>query len=109
MKNSTSRPNWGYMKALEAYFAAQENIYAAYLFGSYARGQETEESDIDILVALKYEDNRFDYFAFWDLQADLTAICGKRVDLLSEKSISPFMLPYIEQDKQLIYERETRG
>lgn len=94
---------------LRKYFALQDNIYAAYLFGSYSRGQQQKDSDIDILVTLKYENNRFDYFQFMDMQEELSEICGRQVDLLSEKSISPFMMPYIENEKKLIYEREFRG
>lgn len=109
MKNITINDSTLPIKALQDYFAAQENICAAYLFGSYSRAQQTENSDVDILVNLKYENNRFDYFTFMDIQADLTQICQKKVDLVSEQSLSPFMMPYIQQDKQLIYERKIRG
>jgi predicted nucleotidyltransferase len=41
--------------ALEAYFAAQEDVELAYLYGSQARGQENRFSDVDIAVLLRGE------------------------------------------------------
>lgn len=91
--------------ALQQYFSAQKDIKNAYLFGSFSRNEQNEESDVDILVELSYENNRFNYYTFMDIQADLSMICGRKVDLLSTQGVSPFMMPYIDKDKLLIYEK----
>jgi len=68
------------------------------LFGSYARGDETDESDIDILVELSEPVG----IEFIDLMIDLENIFnGHNVDLVSKKGIKPRYWPYIEED--LIY------
>ena len=41
-----------YKPALEAYFAALDDVVLAYLFGSYARGQAGPLSDVDVAVLL---------------------------------------------------------
>jgi predicted nucleotidyltransferase len=68
------------------------------LFGSYARGEETERSDIDILV----EFNGPIGWEIVDLQEELEKIfTGCKIDLISKGGIKARMWPYIEDD--LIY------
>jgi len=70
------------------------------LFGSYARGEQREESDIDLLV--EFDEGKKNYDNFMELCFFLEDIFGKRVDLLTPESMSPFMRPYIE--KEVYYE-----
>jgi predicted nucleotidyltransferase len=72
------------------------------LFGSAARGEQTPESDIDILVELDYEQGA-DYFRFLDMQEQLSQLLHKTVDLVSANGLSPFIKPYIDREKLLIY------
>ena len=51
------------------------------LFGSFAREEETEQSDIDIFVDFKEEANVFRNF--YDIKYDLEEIFQKKVDLIS--------------------------
>jgi uncharacterized protein len=78
-------------------------IVKAYLFGSYARQEATENSDIDILVELDYQKGIG--FAFIEMQNYFDEHFPKKVDLVSSKGLSPYILPIIEKEKQLIYER----
>lgn len=64
------------------------------LFGSFVRGEETRESDIDILV--EFEDPTFRNFM--NLAFFLEDIFGRRVDLLTPEGISHMILPYGEKE-----------
>lgn len=83
-------------------FFADKPISKAYLFGSYARNEQTQESDLDIVVDFEHQANLFDLIS---LQQNLSELLELKVDLLSSKGVSKFVKPHIEQDKVLIYER----
>lgn len=75
------------------------------VFGSYVRGEETQESDIDIMVQLKPADQRPSLgLAFFGIQEDLSKILQREVDLVTEDALSPYVRPYVEKDKVVIYE-----
>jgi predicted nucleotidyltransferase len=75
------------------------------VFGSFARGEETLESDIDLLVELKAPDQRPPLGLRWfGLEEDLGYILGRKVELISEKALSPYIRPYAEKDMVLLYE-----
>ena len=64
------------------------------LFGSFVRGEETETSDIDILV--EFEDPTFRNFM--NLAFFLEDLFGRRVDLLTPEGISHRIRPYVEKE-----------
>ena len=64
------------------------------LFGSFVRGEETKESDIDILV--EFEDPTFRNFM--NLAFYLEDIFSRRVDLLTPEGISHRIRPYVERE-----------
>jgi len=78
-------------------------VKRAFLFGSIARGQADQDSDVDILVELDY--SKHIGIRFIKIKNQLEEILNKKVDLVSENAISKFILPYINRDKHLIYER----
>lgn len=70
-------------------------IVSLALFGSYARGDENPESDIDIMIELS-EPMGWD---FVDIVEYLeTVFEGNKIDLISKGGIKPKMWPYIEED-----------
>jgi len=76
------------------------------VFGSYARGEETADSDIDILVDLLPPGERPPLGLKWfRLEEDLGRILGRDVELVSEGAMSPFIRPYAEKDMVLLYEK----
>ena len=83
-------------------FFIDNPISKAYLFGSYARNEQSIDSDVDIVVDFEKHANLFDLI---NLQQNLSDLLNLKVDLLSSKGISKFILPYIEKDKILIYEK----
>ena len=89
------------LETIRAYFRTKP-VLKAWLFGSYARGEADADSDVDLLVNLDYQQlDVFDYLA-WPQQ--LADALGKKVDVGSDKYVLRFYQPFIEADKQLIYE-----
>jgi hypothetical protein len=75
------------------------------VFGSFARGEETPESDIDLLVELKAPEKRPRLGLGWfSLEEELSRIMGRDVELIAEGSLSPYLRPYAEKDMVLLYE-----
>lgn len=90
-----------FVPTLVEYFRTKP-VKRAYLFGSYVRGEQSEDSDIDILVELDYE-NGADFFGFIQMHDELSDLLKKPIDLLSANGLSIFIKPYIDAEKQLIY------
>ena len=65
------------------------------LFGSYARGEEREDSDIDLAVEIK-SSNKFR--SFFGLKAYLEDGLQKKIDMGIESSIKPIVQQYIEKE-----------
>jgi predicted nucleotidyltransferase len=78
------------------------------VFGSYARGEATEGSDLDLLVELKPSEARpvLGLFEFIKLEAALEQELGHRVDLVTEEGLNPRRRPNIERDLVVLYEEE---
>lgn len=64
------------------------------LFGSFVRGEQKEYSDIDFLV--EFEKPSFDNFM--DLAFYLEDLFGKKVELITNGSLSPYIQPYVEKE-----------
>jgi predicted nucleotidyltransferase len=76
------------------------------VFGSYARGEETPESDIDILV--DFEEPRrqpLGLLAWVRLERELSERVGRRVDLVSTGGLSRNLRPYVEAEMETLYEK----
>ena len=75
------------------------------VFGSYVRGEESPESDIDILVQLRPASQRPRMgLKFFGIQDQLGIILGHRVDLVTEEGLSPYIRPYVEKEKVILYD-----
>jgi predicted nucleotidyltransferase len=73
------------------------------IFGSAARGENTENSDIDILYQLK---DAVGLFNLVRIKNNLEERLSKKVDLVSEKNIHPKLKPYIMNDLKIIYSND---
>ena len=91
------------INTIRDYFATQP-VKKAWLFGSYARGEETPESDVDILVEFA-KDADIGMFEHARMILALEKLVGKDVDLVPEGTLLPFAERTANQDKQLIYSR----
>ncbi len=93
------------LNELNLFFSGQP-IEKAWLFGSYARNEETPLSDIDILV--RFSPNvKITLFDYGGIVYKLEELTGHKVDLVQEGMLKPFAKKSIEKDKILIYERKT--
>jgi uncharacterized protein len=57
------------------------------LFGSFIRGEQTESSDIDLLV--EFEKGHSDLFNYMRLRSYLEELLGRKVDLVSKNAVKP--------------------
>ncbi|MDR2841447.1 MAG: nucleotidyltransferase domain-containing protein [Paludibacter sp.] len=83
----------------------QSPVMRAWLFGSFARNEETPNSDIDILVQFMPE-AKISLFDYGYIIHNLEETTGYRIDLVQENMLKPFARAAAERDKKLIYERK---
>ncbi|HRS64162.1 MAG TPA: nucleotidyltransferase family protein [Spirochaetota bacterium] len=69
------------------------------IFGSYVRDEQSEESDIDIIVDF---DRPVDLFAYANLVENLSSIVGAKVDLVSVKGLKPALRSKILEEVEWI-------
>jgi len=82
-------------------------VLKAYVFGSVARNEATNSSDIDILVDLDY--SKRIGLLFVQMKFDLEKILRKPVDLISSNALSKYIKPIVEKEKKLIYVSKSEG
>ncbi len=87
---------------IKEYFRTRP-VLKAYLFGSFARGQADNTSDIDILVDLDYSQRIG--LGFVQMQLELEKLLKTKVDLVSSNGLSKYIKPIVDDEKQLIYAR----
>lgn len=92
-------------KTIAEYLATQP-VNRAWLFGSYARGEQREDSDVDLLVELDHSQRIG--LRFFGMYADLKEILNKEVDLVADGCLLPFAQTSADHDKILIYERNSK-
>lgn len=89
-------------RQIAEYFKTQP-VLKAWLFGSFARGEETTDSDVDILIVLDHSQPVG--LKFFGMYEDLKELLGRPVDLVVDRSLAPFARESVDRDKILIYER----
>ena len=80
-------------------------VEKAWVFGSFSRGEETETSDVDIMVVLV--PNSKMGLQFFGMIVDLEKLLNRPVDLVVEGDLLPFARDTVERDKVLVYERAS--
>ena len=75
------------MTQLIAEYFKTQPVLKAWLFGSYARGEQREDSDVDILVVLDHSQPVG--LKFFGMYEDLKELLGRDVDLVTESSWHP--------------------
>lgn len=89
-------------------FFGSQPITKAWLFGSCSRGEETADSDIDILVEYDRQHNRISLMKIAGIMLNLEDLLHRKVDIVEANRLLPFAQETANQDKFLIYERKVR-
>jgi hypothetical protein len=79
----------------------QSGVVQITLFGSMARGEANQQSDIDLVVKFSQPISLLQFAA---LERRLSEALGRKVDLLTEAAISPYLQERIKRDLKVIYE-----
>jgi uncharacterized protein len=92
-----------HIKHVIASFFEKKPVRKVWLFGSYARGDADENSDVDVLVDIDYIPGIASDYITW--RDDLANRLNKKVDIVSAGWESKYIKPFIDKDKLIIYER----
>jgi predicted nucleotidyltransferase len=89
-----------YLQQKQSYFHNTFGINFIGLFGSFSRGDETEESDIDILYKIE-KGKKLSMFNYLKIASHLEDVFHKKIDLVRVETLKPKVKEYIDRD--LIY------
>ncbi|HBE42667.1 MAG TPA: hypothetical protein DDW27_15985, partial [Bacteroidales bacterium] len=85
------------------FLAKDGRVSKAWIFGSFARGDDEPDSDVDLMV--KYSERASGTLQdYADIKFYLENLIKKRIDLVEEGFVKPFAEKSIVKDKILIYE-----
>lgn len=70
------------------------------LFGSFVRGEQHVDSDVDLLVEFEEGQKTFDHFI--QLSFLLEDLLGRRVELVTPDALSPYIGPYILKEVEYV-------
>ena len=101
--NSQTMSTQAMTQLIAEYFKTQP-VLKVWLFGSYSRGEQTANSDIDILIQ---PDKSVGLFKLSGMHLDLQELLNLEVDLVTVKGLRPFARESVDRDKILIYERAS--
>lgn len=87
-------------------FLSTQPIVKMWVFGSFSRGEERNDSDVDFLVQYDRRNFHVGLFTMVEIKQELQRIIGRDVDLVEVGTLMPFAVESAEADKILIYERE---
>ena len=87
-------------------YLSTQPVKKAWLFGSFSRGEETADSDVDILVEFDRTGQPVTLLTYARIWRELKERVGREVDLVEEGTLKPFAAESANHDKRLIYERK---
>ncbi|MEM1357534.1 MAG: helix-turn-helix domain-containing protein [Bacteroidota bacterium] len=94
------------LDVLGQFFAAREDIVKAELFGSFARNEEDQSSDLDLLLTFR-EGASVTLITLSGLRIELVKLLQREVDVIDQRMLRPDFKSQIESEKILLYEQEV--
>lgn len=70
------------------------------LFGSYVRGEQKKESDLDFLV--EFDKGKKTYRNFIEINQLMKQLFNKKIDIVTKESLSPYIGPYIKKEVEYV-------
>ncbi|MFH2142299.1 MAG: nucleotidyltransferase domain-containing protein [Bacteroidota bacterium] len=92
------------IRKIKNYLAKDGRVTKAWLFGSFARGEDDYKSDIDVMIEVP-QDSKFSLFDLADIQYYMEKLIDKKVDLVMSEGIKPHVMDSIRPDLKIVYER----
>ncbi|MEO6725720.1 MAG: nucleotidyltransferase family protein [Blastocatellia bacterium] len=90
-------------RARIAEFCRKHHVRKLAFFGSVLRGDFNPDSDVDVLV--EFEPEHTPGLAFFGMEAELSEILGRKVDLNTPQFLSPYFRQKVEAQAEVQYER----
>ncbi len=91
-------------QVVQEYFK-DKPVNKVYLFGSYARGDAKEDSDVDLIVEIDDSKKRLSLFDFIGLRLGIENSLNKKVDLVESHLFFPRIKMQAEKEKLIMYHR----
>lgn len=88
---------------LEKYFSQKDEIDTVILFGSFAKGNFNEKSDVDIAIHSREE---LDFEKLARMRTELSLLCGREIDLADLSKAEGVFLCQIMRGKRIKFDRE---
>jgi predicted nucleotidyltransferase len=92
------------INTISEYFMRNEHVSKAWLFGSFARGEDDYKSDIDIMIDVA-KDSKFSLFDLAEIQYQLEKNIPYKIDVVMKDGIKPHIMDRIKPNLKLLYER----
>ena len=83
------------LRTHKSVLAERFGVTSLALFGSFARDQATDTSDVDVLVSFREPATWKSYFG---VQFYIEDLLGRRVDLVTDNALRPELRPYVERE-----------
>lgn len=94
--------NSNIVKTIRGYFQNLP-VERAWIFGSFSRGEETADSDIDLLV--EFTNGAKIGMLYFRIIAELERLCSRKIDLAEVNMLDNAVIDMVNNDRILIYER----
>ena len=72
------------------------------VFGSAARGEDRKDSDVDVLIRFSPK-LKVGYFKLYDIEQEISQGFGRRIDLVTQDALSPYIKDRVYSELQPIY------
>ena len=72
------------------------------VFGSVARGEDTRDSDVDVLVRFSPQ-VKIGYFKLYDIEQEIAQSFGRKIDLITQDALSPYIKDRVYSNLKTLY------